>query len=75
MKLWPAITLGGAKNIAREALRVYAHKRRRLTTHLTLEEDYELFVTSQRTVTRNLEVAPFSWQSGNSDPLDGKKFV
>jgi hypothetical protein len=70
VQLAATVTLGGAKNVAGETLRVNPNQRRHVALHLTLEEDNVLLFGSQRAVGGDLKIAPFSRQTRNCDPFD-----
>jgi hypothetical protein len=70
VKLPSAITFGRAENISGQTLRVNPNQRWHVALHLTLEESHKLFFGSQRAISGDLKVAPFSWQVRNGDPFD-----
>ena len=59
MELCATVTLCRGEYITRQALRVYAHKRRDLTAQLAFEENHKLLFANERTVTGDLELTPF----------------
>src|SRR5437588_4387230 len=70
MKLPPAIALGRAEYVARQALRVYARERRHLRVHLALVERDELLAARLRAVARDAELADLRRQTGRRHALD-----
>jgi hypothetical protein len=59
MKLAAAVAFGRAKNVAGQALRMDANKRRDIAAHLSFKEDNKFFLSREGAVSRNLEFAPF----------------
>src|SRR5205807_616019 len=70
MELRAAITLGRSENISGQTLRMDAHQCRDFGSQLAFIEHNKLFVARERTITSNLEVAPFGRQTRFCYTLD-----
>jgi hypothetical protein len=60
-ELTAAIALGRAEDIAGQTLRMDAHQRGNIRSHLALEEGDKFFVADKRAIAGNLELAYFGW--------------
>src|SRR5881394_3123962 len=70
VELPPAVALGRAEHVARQALRVYAGEGRHLRVHLALVERDELLAARLRAVAGDAELADLRRQSGRRHALD-----
>jgi hypothetical protein len=71
IELRSAVALDGTENVARQALRMDADKRRHIRFHLTFVKDNEFFVARKRTITGDHEITMFRGQFRDSDLLNG----
>jgi hypothetical protein len=70
VKLSPAVTFGRAKDVSGQTLRVDTNERWDVPAHLSFKEDNKFFLSGEGAVSRDLKLAPFSWQISNCNPLD-----